>query len=777
VVSLGALPALAVAALQDYTVGYEATRRILAVSEARGYEPATSQMRNTAATFCVQWFEPIEEVVRQSQQAREGLLRNGELQFTSFTYVNAVPAMLDSAPTLDIPAAEIAAAMTFTAGIGDEIMATPIRCYQQLVRCLRGETDAPGSFEDGSFTDAAYLVEVGADQMSTFNFLCYRSLAAALFGDATLLAAHTAAVMPLTSHVPGMYPVAIAQVLRGLSLAEEAKTAAPAERPALLAELDGCRNWLTARAADAPENFGHLPRWLDAERAWAVEDFHGAVGAFDGAMAEVARRRRPWHAALITERAARFHLAHGLERIGGTLLVEAQHLYRDWGAAAKVDALEREFPALAAPHGPGTSSRGSVTIDGSRTSVPGSGRGGASPGSIGSIGAGHSVVVSSDSIDRLAVVRASQALSSETNIDRLRARVVEVLSSMTGATSVRLLLWDEDTRGWFLPAPLGHDGDHGDDGGGVIGVEEAGEAGMICLSAFRYAERTGEPLLVADATRDDRFARDPYLHGVASCSLLVVPIFSRGEPRAMLLLENRLSRGVFTAERLDAVVLITGQLTVSLDNALLYASLERKVAERTDALAVANRRLELLSLTDPLTGMANRRRMAEVLDAEWRRALRDRSALAVAMIDIDHFKLYNDHYGHPAGDRCLRIVADAISRTVRETDLAARYGGEEFAIILPGSDVASARTVADRVCVAVAALDEPHALAARGFVTVSVGFAAVTPARHLAVDVLIEAADGELYRAKSNGRNQVMGLGLPSGSGLDSPAVASEARL
>ena len=99
--------------------------------------------------------------------------------------------------------------------------------------------------------------------------------------------------------------------------------------------------------------------------------------------------------------------------------------------------------------------------------------------------------MSQDSIDRLAVVRASQALSSETNIDRLRARVVEVLSAMTGATSVRLLLWDGDAEGWFLPAPVG------DDDAAAVGVQEAGESGMICLSAFRYAERTREPLLVA----------------------------------------------------------------------------------------------------------------------------------------------------------------------------------------------------------------------------------------------------------------------------------------
>jgi diguanylate cyclase (GGDEF)-like protein len=621
-----------------------------------------------------------------------------------------------------------------------------------LVRCVRGETDRPGSFDDGSFTETAHLDQLSADPLSTFNFHCYRSLAAAVFDDARLLAIHTATAMALQHHAPGLYHVATAHLLRGLSLAEEWKAAAPTERPARLAELDGCREWLTARAADAPENFGHLVRWLDAERAWALEDFHGAIGAFDAAMTEVARRRRPWHAALITERAARFHLVHGLERIGGVLLADAQDRYREWGASAKVDALEREFPVLAAQHAPGRSSRGSVTIQGGRTSVLGSSRG---RGSAESISVGHSVVVSADSIDRLAVVRASQALSSETNIDRLRARVVEVLSAMTGATSVRLLLWNEDAQGWFLPGPDRGDGEDG--AAATVGVEEAGESGMICLSAFRYAERTREPLLVADATRDDRFARDPYLHGLASCSLLVVPIFSRGEPRAMLLLENRLSRGIFTAERLDAVVLITGQLTASLDNALLYASLERKVAERTDALAVANQRLELLSLTDPLTGRANRRRMTDFLEAEWRRALRNQSELAVAMIDIDNFKLYNDRYGHPAGDRCLRLVADAITRTVRDIDLVARYGGEEFAVILPDADVASARIVAERVRAAVGELNEPHALTDRGFVTVSVGFAAVTPAQHLTVDLLIEAADEQLYHAKRNGRDQVMG--------------------
>jgi len=129
-------------------------------------------------------------------------------------------------------------------------------------------------------------------------------------------------------------------------------------------------------------------------------------------------------------------------------------------------------------------------------------------------------------------------------------------------------------------------------------------------------------MVVDDVSRDDRVARDPYLAGVEHGSLLVVPVLSQGVPRAILMLENRLTRAAFSLGRLDAVLLIAGQLTVSIDNALVYASLERKVAERTEELAEANRRLELLTVTDPLTGLANRRRLTDALEAEWWRGLR-----------------------------------------------------------------------------------------------------------------------------------------------------------
>jgi diguanylate cyclase (GGDEF)-like protein len=304
-----------------------------------------------------------------------------------------------------------------------------------------------------------------------------------------------------------------------------------------------------------------------------------------------------------------------------------------------------------------------------------------------------------------------------------------------------------------LPAPAGAAGTGAET---TISVEEAGAQGQLPLSAFRYAERTREPLLIEDATRDDRFARDPYVAGLTCCSLLVVPILIRGALHAVVLLENRLSRSAFTADRLDGVILIAGQLAVSFDNALVYASLERKVAQRTEALAESNARLEVLSVTDPLTGLANRRRLADVLEQEWRRSVRPGNSVAVAMIDIDHFKLYNDHYGHAGGDECLRRVADVLTESVRDTtDLVARYGGEEFAVVVPGADSPAAYLVAERIRVAVAALQEPHELAPRGFVTVSIGVAAVVASVDGSPQSLMEAADANLYEAKRNGRNQV----------------------
>jgi diguanylate cyclase (GGDEF)-like protein len=185
--------------------------------------------------------------------------------------------------------------------------------------------------------------------------------------------------------------------------------------------------------------------------------------------------------------------------------------------------------------------------------------------------------------------------------------------------------------------------------------------------------------------------------------------------------------------------------------------LEQRVAQRTEELQVLNTKLETLSLTDALTGIANRRHFDDVLTQEWARATRIGAPLALAIMDVDWFKLYNDHYGHPAGDACLRQIAQTLASTVsRSSDLVARYGGEEFVFLAPMTDPAGAQAMARKVVQAVAALALTHAYSPLGHVTLSVGVVSLQPGADGSTETLLRRADAALYQAKHQGRNQVV---------------------
>ena len=177
----------------------------------------------------------------------------------------------------------------------------------------------------------------------------------------------------------------------------------------------------------------------------------------------------------------------------------------------------------------------------------------------------------------------------------------------------------------------------------------------------------------------------------------------------------------------------------------------------------AQTELQRLATRDGLTGIANRRSFDDVLAAEWLRGMRDAKPLSLILIDVDHFKLYNDHFGHQGGDECLKAVAGAISAScLRSSDLAARYGGEEFTAILPGTSAEGGMVVAERMRAAVAARSMQHpGNDGRGHVTVSVGVATLIPARDRAPEDLVAAADAALYCAKREGRDRVAAAEAP----------------
>ena len=194
---------------------------------------------------------------------------------------------------------------------------------------------------------------------------------------------------------------------------------------------------------------------------------------------------------------------------------------------------------------------------------------------------------------------------------------------------------------------------------------------------------------------------------------------------------------------------------------VLFALLSELMRE-AGRVANVNARLERLVRTDVLTGLANRRAFELSLLAEWRRAQREQTPLSLLMVDIDWFKGFNDRYGHPAGDDCLRAVGSILAdQAFRPADIAARVGGEEFALILPVTEEAGALQVAERLRAQVAGLLVPHGGSEMGCVTVSVGAATVRPyGPVIDVSQFVRAADQALYQAKAAGRNAVQGSAL-----------------
>jgi diguanylate cyclase (GGDEF)-like protein len=179
-----------------------------------------------------------------------------------------------------------------------------------------------------------------------------------------------------------------------------------------------------------------------------------------------------------------------------------------------------------------------------------------------------------------------------------------------------------------------------------------------------------------------------------------------------------------------------------------------------DQLRHERSELQTIAWTDALTGVANRRALDQALSAAERRASRAKQPMSVLMIDIDHFKLLNDHHGHATGDHCLRLVAQCLQRAlVRPDDLLARYGGEEFVALLQETEAEGASVVAERLRAAVQALQIPHPQSPERVVTVSIGVAGSRGGGGL-LDDLIGAADQALYVAKCAGRNRVAGLHL-----------------
>lgn len=329
------------------------------------------------------------------------------------------------------------------------------------------------------------------------------------------------------------------------------------------------------------------------------------------------------------------------------------------------------------------------------------------------------------------------------------------------------------------PQPIGSDSSLSESSAMVLLVDDqamVGEAIRRALAGeanidFHYCSNPEDALRVAEQTRPTVILQDLVMPGTDGLSLVrqyrASPL-TRDIPIIVLSTkeEPTIKREAFSAGANDYLVKLPDTIELvariryhsrSYMNLLQRDEAYRALRESQQQLLETNLELQRLTHSDGLTGLANRRYFDEYFGAEWRRALREQREMALLMIDVDNFKIYNDTYGHIAGDDVLRRVARTIADAAsRPADLAARFGGEEFVMVLPNTTGSGAAVIAEKVRAQIEAMAIAHVGSANGrHVTISLGGAALVPRTHMASTSLIESADLALYRAKQQGKNRV----------------------
>lgn len=511
--------------------------------------------------------------------------------------------------------------------------------------------------------------------------------------------------------------------------------------------LNHFKKWAMA----SPVNNEQRLKILEAEQARVMGRNQRARAAFDEAIELAKKNGYPLEEALANELAGRFHGSLGKVRLADVYLADAYAIYSAWGGQAKIKQLKKIWPDL----------------DSSQNWASEKGENSASISMTPSGSTGHI-------LDFNTVVKASQTISDEVELSKLLEKMMKITMENAGAQKGFMLL--ESNGNLMVEA----EGSTEREEIGILKSIPFKEHAGICASIVDYVARSGKNLILKDASIEGDFTRDPYIQKHGSRSILCSPIINQGKLIGIIYLENNLSAGVFTRERLEILNILSAQMSISIKNAKFYQDLEGKVRERTSQLKQANEQLKNLSFVDPLTQLHNRRYLYEFVSELSEDFIRNQAALisntdkrdrqsegkvfGVYLLDIDHFKHVNDTYGHKTGDEVLISISRMLQNLIRSDDFLVRWGGEEFLIILQNTKKDYLDVFPEKIQ---NALQKTPLSAGSGqvlFKTCSIGCAAM-PFDSLRPELLtleqtINLADFALYMAKEAGRNQAIRIEL-----------------
>ncbi|MDI3287302.1 AAA family ATPase [Polyangium sp. 15x6] len=550
----------------------------LRLAEAHGDPALLCKVTQSFATFAG-YAHPLRRVVPHFARARQLSLQSGELVYGSFACVFVPVTLFRQGEPLDVVTAEAHRSSAILKRIQNPMSSAQLLAVEQAIACMRGDTESPTSFSDGTFDEGAWIAGLDPVMMGFVRVLYFTYKTLTLFlhdrPEAALPlieSAEEGAGAVVGHHWPTDLPFYASLVLAAVHPDTKSE-----DRPRLLDRLARYRDKLSSLADACPENTAHRHALVAAEIARLEGRPSEAMDAYEQAIALAGEHGFPQDEAIANELYGLFFLGRGQSKNARTYLTEAHYGYLRWGASVKVAQLERKYRALL--HAPDRTPAPAVEIG--STSIT-------ARSTVGKL------------LDLTTAVRAAQALSSEIVLAQLIERLMRIILANAGAERGFLILDRGGT--WVVEARFQVSPDL---------VESRLDTPLearadLAQSIVRYVARTQEPLVLESATRDPRFAADAHVRSAAPQSVLAVALTHQGRCRGVLYLEHNRTAGAFAEERLEFLQMLCAQAVISIENAMLYERLqsvsaelrelnqhlEQGIARRTEELSAAKERLE-----------------------------------------------------------------------------------------------------------------------------------------------------------------------------------------
>lgn len=538
----------------NYAAGYDFGGLALKISETIRDASDIGKLYFVMGAFLAVWRRPYKECGDWLAKAYASCLEVGDFAYANHSlYLNSCHLLYSDKPLPDV-LKEVSAHAKFAEKSKNKAAAAANNAVYYAVKNLQGKTLSPETMDTETFSEDACFadMEVNKFQPGVSNFKALKVMLLYIRGSHEKAMQAALESQNLIHFNVGLLPQLPHCFYSALTFLHCYDRLSDQQREL----LEGYRGNLKLWSENSPENHAHLHLLVEAEYCRANGDIKGAMLLYERAAKKAVRNGFLAGQAIIAEHTGRFYLGLGLEEPAKPYFLKARHGYLQWGADGKVADLDAEFPSmLSEVHDVRVDQAESGTLTGQVT----------------------------ESLDLSSVMKASQAISSQIVLSDLLRSMISILLENAGAERGFLILKEDGE--WMIKARGEADGDI------VVGSELLKLQSDIAVGIVKYVVKTGEAVVLTDAAGEGVFSNDPYVVEHKPKSLLCMPIMQKGKIHGILYMENNLSAGAFTEERLELLNLLSSQTAISLENAELYANLEQKVEERTRELNDKNAKI------------------------------------------------------------------------------------------------------------------------------------------------------------------------------------------